>query len=118
MIGRQVIESRSDAAQALEAAEHPLDGVAPAIGNEREAWLPATIDLGWDTGRSLRLRNRLRNGVGIVAFIYRRDAAGGQTLHQMPGPNTQIRNISLAARAIDTDLARAAFHDPVRTAPG
>ena len=57
------VVSSCDSAKILEAPEHALDGVSPAVEEGREAALPDPVGLGRDVGHCAR-GFEYKNGIG------------------------------------------------------
>jgi hypothetical protein len=74
---QSVRNTRDDATEVLEAAEHALDGIAGAIEQRREAVLPNAVCLGWDVGQCAVGLHAWPERVGIVALAGVQNARGG-----------------------------------------
>lgn len=82
-VGGKLVVASGEAPAVLEAAEHPLDGVATLVEGLAEAAFPAPIALGRDIGNGTLILDQVADAVAVVGTIGMDDAAPGQRCQQL-----------------------------------
>ena len=76
-VGGEFVVSGGDASEVLEATDHSLDGVEPAIEGGREAGFPEPVALRRDVRRGSRLLDPPAQAVAVIALVAMDDPGHG-----------------------------------------
>lgn len=82
---RELVVSRGDPPKVLEASEHALDGIAPAVEDRAEARFPAPIALGRNVGRRVPRLDSRAHCIRVVAAIRQHQRARRHEVQQQFG---------------------------------
>ena len=92
VVGEAIVSS-CNTAEILEAAKHPLDGVAIAVEVWREAGLPDAVGFRGDVRCGALRLDLLAHGITVVAFVALHELGGGELIEQHIG-GYAIRDMS------------------------
>ncbi len=81
-VGGELVVSCGDAAEVLETAEHPLDGVAALVERLRKAAFPAAVGFGRDVGDRALLLDEITDGVAVIGLVGEHDGARRKVIQQ------------------------------------
>jgi hypothetical protein len=73
-IGGEFVVAGGEASAVLEAAEHPLDGVAALMEGLAEAAFPAPVALGRDVGKRALLLDQVTDAIAVISTKGERSA--------------------------------------------
>lgn len=88
-VGGELVVTGCDATEVLQFGEEPLDQVALAVEPLAEAWLPLSVALGRDVGRSALILYQFADAVGIIGLVRQHDGARAKMIEQ------RVRNLSV-----------------------
>ena len=84
-VGCELVVAGCEATAVLEAAEHPLDGVAALVEGFAEAAFPAPVALGRDVGDRALLFDQVADSVAVISPVGVDETAWPQSDQQMLG---------------------------------
>ena len=73
-VGGEFVVAGGEASAVLEAAEHPLDGVAALVEGLAEAAFPAPVALGRDVGKRALLLDQVTDAIAVISTKGERSA--------------------------------------------